>query len=462
MIANSAIAYCRVSTDKQMLGGLSLSEQRNRINKYANKYGLKIAFTLSESKSGRRNNTIMEHSKSKVKHIIVTDVSRFCRDVDTGLLRIQELVKNDKTVHFIEEDIAVDKHNFTNKIGNVYKKLLSALSKAEEESIRIGMRISNIKRFKKRRGEFIGGRLPFGLDTFEYPYVDDEGNNKLVKKYKLNSYEISVIEFIEKCNSFHYTGNDLTKLMRQISKHQDPIELVHECRDKDDYNYGYDIIADVNTEPMSFTDIAKLLNIYEVTYRGTLFTPSIIRRIRSSNELKQYIIGSDDEQLEELVNNLTNFGFNNSKKSKEYKREPGENSDEESYKDSSEDVEMYEEPLKTVKVTHAKNIHRSPKSRTTKFGSPKSKTAKFGSPKSKTAKFGSPKSRTNPDYNLNLKINLKNQVPKSSPSVNNRSSRRIATASTPRENNLDDDVPMGEYEEFLEFQKFLKFKKRNV
>ena len=70
--------------------------------------------------------------------------------------------------------------------------------------------------------------------------------------------------------------------MSKISKYQDPIELVHECRDKNDDDYGYEMVTHINTDPMDFSDITNLLNDYEVSYRGMPFTNSILRRIQFS------------------------------------------------------------------------------------------------------------------------------------------------------------------------------------
>lgn len=307
MESNSAISYSRVSTSKQQLGGLSLDEQKQRGIAYANNHNLNISNYISETKSGKKNHSIMKCKDAKSKHIIITDVSRFCRSLVVGLQRIQELVDAGKTIHFIGENMYIDRDIFANKSSLTYKQLVAALQDAEAESSRISIRTKNVKIYKRNRGEYMGGKTPFGLETYEVTYIDDDGVQKTVKKCRFNPHELNVIRFIEKCSSSKYTSSDLSNLMKKISKHQDPIELIHECKDKKDENFGYELIADVNTTPMKRADIAQLLNTYEVLYKNQQFTAAIIKRIRPISELESYIVVTPEDNFDLLIDKLSNL-----------------------------------------------------------------------------------------------------------------------------------------------------------
>ncbi len=282
-----AISYSRVSTLNQKISGFSLSEQKKIIQEYAYSKGYQIYLTISKTKSVK-NNCDLDIKLKKNTHIIFADVSRFSRNIDSGLSTIKKIVNKNVTVHFVRENFCIDKSSFGNKNSQEYKKLLMGLTAANQESEILGKRIRDIKSYKKENGEYIGGKLSFGLDLYEKIIIDSEGQRRKVKKYKWNENEKKIIEFIELCRSPPFTSFDLNKSMGEISVYDDPIELVHENDEHGDTPL-------YNTEAMTNNDIASLLNEYEVKYRGgKTFTASIVKNIKSLYILEKYIkVGGD-------------------------------------------------------------------------------------------------------------------------------------------------------------------------
>ncbi len=297
---NNALVYCRVSTGRQALQGLSLDEQKNRAIEYAKNRNLKIIYSELQVKSGR-NNDISYLIGYTMSHIIITDISRYCRSVNYGMNVLENLTIAGKVIHFIKENIVVTSEN----MDKVKQRLAHELTKAEEESTRISERVKNIIKYKRKRGEYVGGLVPFGLDLEERICLNENGTQRNIKKYTFNQEEVNVIKFIDKCRSNRYTGEDLTNLMNKISIYQDPIELVHETITE---HSDYFELSDVNTKPMENADICYLLNDYEVKYRGGPFSANIIKRIKPLSELKLYVEIEDQKDNEDIDNLVEQIG----------------------------------------------------------------------------------------------------------------------------------------------------------
>ena len=307
-MSNKAIAYCRVSTEGQKIHGFSLSEQKHRIDEYCLKNKLKITYSITETCSGGNNKALLSCLNETSKHIIVCDVTRFSRNINKGLQLIHMLTEKNKIIHFIQENINIDKYDMSSKITDNYINLYKSLEKAAYESEVIGMRISNIKKYKKEMGEYSGGIIPFGLDLYTKTYIDEEGQSRIVKKFKWDEEAKNIIIFIEKCRTPPFTSDEISSLMRKISIYDDPIDLV--------YIYEYDeVISNKSNEPLDYKDIASLLNEYGVMYKkNKKFTASIIQRIKSIKELESLIVTEDTNRIDRMINNISDLSICTDKK----------------------------------------------------------------------------------------------------------------------------------------------------
>ncbi len=306
-IMNTAIAYCRVSTKKQGIHGLSLDAQGEIVKTYAEQKGITLNKIFPKICSGKTydvSSHLLSGTRFSEKIIIFTDISRFSRNYALGLEVAQKIMEADMSIHFISENLIVDRLTFAIN-GQIYTQLSEGLKRAEEECKEISDRVKRVINYKRKRGQYIGGSVPFGLQLVEENVTIGDGENtKIIKKYIFNQNELNIVKFVEKCRSTRYTGEKLTTLMNAISTYQDPIELVHKTIT--DYE-DYEEVHKVNTKPMDFKDICYLLNDYEVQYRGKAFTVDRIKRIRPVNVLRQYVIDTSGGDINNLVEQLENL-----------------------------------------------------------------------------------------------------------------------------------------------------------
>ena len=300
-----SIIYTRVSSDQQKNNGTSLAEQAKTNKDYADKNGLNVTQTISETCSGITNDGMMHFNFKKYNNLLIADVSRFGRNVILGMKNIHKLLKNKVTIHFTRDNIIISPTDLT-KLNEFY--LLLKL--AEKERAIISTRIKALKSFRASRGEHSGGLVPFGLDTYFANYIDESGITREVKRYRIHPNNIKIIQFIDQCKTPPFNSFMLTKLMRNISKFKDPIQLY------DDNNGSY-TLRETNYQCLSNLDISNLLNDYSVYYKNKMhFTPSIIKRQHSELKLLSLIIEEPENMYFNqrpciLTNNaISNISFN--------------------------------------------------------------------------------------------------------------------------------------------------------
>jgi DNA invertase Pin-like site-specific DNA recombinase len=273
----NAITYSRVSTKNQGLYGISLEEQYNRTNTYALLNNFNVIDNIKEVCSAHNNYTILRYidkfNHDKNLNIIISDVSRFSRNLYEGLNKARELIIRGHTLHFLRENLIIkDVDDFS-----YHSKLSEYLKEAEKESLRISERIRQVKEYQKNNGIFMGGRLSFGLDV----YTDLHDNKK---KYKFHEKEIKIVKFIDICRKNHYTTHELNNSLCNILGYvPNDLIVLFETGSEDKIRYE-------NFEPMDNSSIALLLNDYDIKYRNNKpFTFSIIGNINSEKYLSQYV-----------------------------------------------------------------------------------------------------------------------------------------------------------------------------
>ena len=159
----SAVAYLRVSTDKQADRGVSLEAQRAKLEAYATLYELNLvavevdagvsAKTL-ERPALQRALEALERSEAKV--LVVMKLDRLTRSVrDLGLLVEKYFAKGKWELMSVSENI-----NTQSAAGRLVLNVLGSVSQWEREAI--GERTSVAMQHKASRGEYTGGEVPFG------------------------------------------------------------------------------------------------------------------------------------------------------------------------------------------------------------------------------------------------------------------------------------------------------------
>lgn len=257
------IIFCRVSTYGQSTKfTISLEVQEEKGNQCAAFFGLKVMGTVKivESAYNGKACTIKRLIReNRGKNIIIYDASRFCRSVTRGRELLDIALRNKTRLFFVHEGIVWD--DGTNRYNE--NKLINSLRAAQKESEDIGRRVHDAYVEKRRRGFFTGRVAPFGYDI---QTVQD--GNKLGKKLIPNEKESKVVDFITSCRTVGTSSKTLNKKMFAISGYPDPISL------------GFkDSKVKAIVEPLSYSEIADLLNVYEVTNRGEEWTSVSVGKV---------------------------------------------------------------------------------------------------------------------------------------------------------------------------------------
>jgi DNA invertase Pin-like site-specific DNA recombinase len=335
----NAASYCRVSSKDQQIHGSSLEDQQSKNIEYASNNNLNIVKNISEVKSAHKADLceINNNEFKNISNIIISDVSRFSRNVESGLKILQSLTKQNKIIHFIREQLIIDRDVILNKNKSKYKQLVKHLQESENESIRIGERIKSGKQNKRKRGEYDGGSLPFGLKLLKINTVDKDGNEKIIKKYAIDKEQINIIKFIDIGRNPPYTTKQINKALGVLlNEHNfDPIELYDE----------HENISQKNTEKLNNSEIANLLNEYSVLYKGKTFTGAIISRIKSEEQIKSYVKNNYIDDLIAQFDDITISSPSSSKPKKIKRNNPNEDIDQEDIHDNlfMNDLQDYRE-----------------------------------------------------------------------------------------------------------------------
>lgn len=261
------IIFCRVSSDKQTgTFHISLEVQEQKGYACARLFHMRVRTVIKcvESAYSGTSCTIKSLiSKNRGKNIILYNVSRFSRSSVKGAQLLEYALKNNVRLFFVDEGIIWDKSN-QNNLPLIKRRL----ELAEEESRAIGKRVKDALAEKKRLGFFTGGVAKYG-----YKKVQVEGGKKLEEE----KYEQAVIKFINLCKEVGTSVSVLNEWMKQLSPHFDfPITLEHN-----------NVKVKRLEEPLSNSEIAQLLNDYQVTKRGSQWTLSSISSVlkRNMNEI---------------------------------------------------------------------------------------------------------------------------------------------------------------------------------
>lgn len=157
-----AVGYCRVSTAKQVQGGISLEQQAAAIPSYCQQHGLQLLQVHQDAGiSGKRaaNRPGLQAALEQVQQVkgtlVVPSVSRLGRSVRDVAALVQQLTDAGVRVVFVKE--AVDT---STAHGRFLLHLLGALAELELEQLR--ERVQDGIDHAKANGRKLGGQPPYG------------------------------------------------------------------------------------------------------------------------------------------------------------------------------------------------------------------------------------------------------------------------------------------------------------
>jgi site-specific DNA recombinase len=163
-----AIGYLRVSTDLQAEKGMGLAVQRERVTEYAEREGVELVDVVQEAASGGVRNgelfswehrpillDVLERAKAgEFELLIVARFDRLSRDHAT--LTIIERMLGQHGVRVV----STDEENGDGPIAEYVRGNMALIAQLDRALIR--QRLAAGKAQKRRRGEHVSGKPPFG------------------------------------------------------------------------------------------------------------------------------------------------------------------------------------------------------------------------------------------------------------------------------------------------------------
>ena len=182
MTNTKAIAYIRVSTDKQADQGHSLLAQQEKVNAYASLYDLEIIDYVIETGSAKNLNreglqgALAAIKAGKADALIVVKLDRLTRSVaDLGYL--VETYFHKAGLLSVSEQI-----DTRSASGRLVLNVLASVSQWEREVI--GERTRAVKQSMKANGLYNGGIVPYGKNLENGLLVNNPQEQAIISRAK--------------------------------------------------------------------------------------------------------------------------------------------------------------------------------------------------------------------------------------------------------------------------------------
>ena len=182
MSNTKAIAYIRVSTDKQADQGHSLLAQQEKVNAYASLYDLEIIDYVIETGSAKNLNreglqgALAAIKAGKADALIVVKLDRLTRSVaDLGYL--VETYFHKAGLLSVSEQI-----DTRSASGRLVLNVLASVSQWEREAI--GERTSAVRQSMKANGLYCGGSVPYGQMLVSGELVNNPNEQVIIARAK--------------------------------------------------------------------------------------------------------------------------------------------------------------------------------------------------------------------------------------------------------------------------------------
>lgn len=178
----NVIGYVRVSTEEQANSGLSLANQRLRIQAYAAASDIILTEIIEDA--GKSAKTLERPGMQRVLHyiagqetdgVVILKLDRLTRSVrDLGAL-IEALDNNGVALMSVQESI-----NTATAAGRLVANLLGSVAQWECEVI--GERTKSALAVKRMKGEKTGGTTPYGYTAYRKRLSEHPGEQANIAK----------------------------------------------------------------------------------------------------------------------------------------------------------------------------------------------------------------------------------------------------------------------------------------
>ena len=163
-MGTKAVAYVRVSTEKQADAGQSLEAQQAKVTAYAGLYDLELVEVIVDAGESAKslNRPGLTRALAMLKSgqadaLVVVKLDRLTRSVrDLGELVDRYFANGKAALLSVSEQI-----DTRSAAGRLVLNVLASVSQWEREAI--GERTAAVMQFKAKAGEYTGGRAPYGF-----------------------------------------------------------------------------------------------------------------------------------------------------------------------------------------------------------------------------------------------------------------------------------------------------------
>lgn len=180
-----AVAYLRVSTEKQSDLGVSIEAQEQKVNAYASLYDLELVDIIVDAGASAKTLERPKLQKAlgmlkagQADALLVVKLDRLTRSVvDLGKLIESYFAPGKAALLSVSEQI-----DTRSASGRMVLNILATVSQWEREII--AERTSIAMKYKQSQGEYIGGHAPYGFKIVDGVQVEDEFEQSVIQQAK--------------------------------------------------------------------------------------------------------------------------------------------------------------------------------------------------------------------------------------------------------------------------------------
>jgi DNA invertase Pin-like site-specific DNA recombinase len=183
-----SIGYCRVSTEEQVRGGVSLDAQEARLRSYCAGAGLTLVEVIrdegvsaSKPLSSRPGGAALLRmvARRQVRHVVVVTLDRAFRNTIDCLTTVQAWDLAHVALHLV--DHGGQSINTKTAVGRMFLTMLAGF--AEMERRLTAERITAALRHKKGQGQ-VYGPIPYGFDRAGNRLVPNGAEQKVIRQMR--------------------------------------------------------------------------------------------------------------------------------------------------------------------------------------------------------------------------------------------------------------------------------------
>lgn len=195
-----SVGYIRVSTEEQAREGVSLENQKKKIETYCDLYGLELTEIIVDAgqsaKSVNRDGMqrllkLTSKRKPEIMGIVVYKLCRIFRSCQDALFFSSEWDRKGIALHSVQEQL-----DTKSAMGKFFFTILSAINELDR-NVTAERTVDSLS-FKRQNGEKTGGSVPFGFDIGGHRTVIKDGKEKRIPVLSPNKEEQKIIKSIFK------------------------------------------------------------------------------------------------------------------------------------------------------------------------------------------------------------------------------------------------------------------------